>query len=252
MPSTAPAIYIRDAFLSYKGTFVFNEFNLTISAGKCTALLGLSGVGKTTLLRLIANLVNECEQTLIHGKIYCDDNISLKNNVSYMAQTDLLLPWLNALDNALLGAKLRGEDMSIHRTKAIELFKRTGLTNAINKFPEQLSGGMRQRVALIRTLLEDKPIVLMDEPFSALDAITRHELQNLMVELLRGKTVLIVTHDPIEALRIADEVFIMHGQPAVVKSVTTLQSPTPRNISDKEVVINQEKLFSVLTATKEH
>jgi putative hydroxymethylpyrimidine transport system ATP-binding protein len=251
MSQPAPQIIIRDTYLAYDNVVLFDHLNITLSAGKCTCLLGSSGVGKSTLLRLIAGIITENEKTLFHGKIYCDENLSLPENIAYMAQSDLLLPWLTALDNALLGSHIRGQNNSELIAKAKDLFHKVGLNNAMKKYPYELSGGMKQRVALIRTLLEDKPIVLMDEPFSSLDAITRFELQDLASELLKNRTVLLVTHDPIEALRIGNEIFVMSGQPAILKTILSLSTSTPRALSDKDVIKNQETLFEALVKAKE-
>ena len=248
----APHIYLRDTYLAYDKTVLFNNLSITIAAKKCTCLLGPSGVGKSTLLRLIAGLINKSDKkTLLHGTITIEENISISDNVAYMAQTDLLLPWLNALDNAVLGSRLRGEHSEELIMQAKDLFEKVDLKNAALKYPHELSGGMRQRVALIRTLIENKPIVLMDEPFSSLDAITRYQLQNLSTELLKNRTVLLVTHDPMEALRIADEIIVMSGQPVSLKTIS-LTSPTPRNISDKDVIENSETLYRALTSAKEN
>lgn len=251
--STAPAIFIRNAYLSYDGIVLFDKLNLTLAAGKFTCLLGPSGVGKTALLRLIANLIPPAQSSneIFHGSIYCDNQKPLSDQVAYLAQNDLLLPWFNALNNALLGARLRGNQSTELERKAKKLFHQVGLSNAENKYPRQLSGGMRQRVALVRTLLENKSIVLMDEPFSSLDTITRFELQTLTAELLKNRTVFLVTHDPLEALRLADEIYILSGQPATLKLVTKLQSITPRDPSDPFVMQHQAELFHALTQAKE-
>lgn len=252
MPSSkSPTIVIEDACVTYKQSILFDHLNLKISAEKITCLLGPSGIGKSTLLRLIAGLITPNEETLFTGKISSDTFTAVDQHVAYLAQTDLLLPWLTAIENALLGAKLRGKITTDIQQRSIELFNQVGLKNAENKFPHELSGGMRQRVALVRTLLEDKPIVLMDEPFSALDAITRLELQTLSTELLKNKTVLLVTHDPFEALRIADEIFVMSGQPALFSTHLSLTTSAPRNFSDAEVLKYQEVLYEALLKAKQ-
>lgn len=237
---TAAAISIENATLSYQDHVLFNQLTLSIPANKITCLLGKSGVGKSTLLRLIAGLVATDDTTNFRGKI------TSVNQIAYMAQTDLLLPWLNALDNALLGYRLRNKVTTACISRAKNLFAQMELTHAENKLPRELSGGMRQRVALIRTLLEDRPIVLMDEPFSHLDAITRFQLQNLTVAFLRGKTVLLVTHDPMEALRIADDIIVLGGGPAKITSTLCLTTPTPRKLNDAEILQYQEELFAEL------
>jgi putative hydroxymethylpyrimidine transport system ATP-binding protein len=124
-----------------------------------------------------------------------------------MDQRDLLLPWLNVLDNVCLGARLRGETADHQR--ALSLLQRVGLRDEAQALPAALSGGMRQRAALARTLMEDRAIVLMDEPFSAVDALTRLRLQDLAAELLGARTILLVTHDPMEALRLGHRILII-------------------------------------------
>ncbi len=134
-----------------------------------------------------------------------DDGAGLDGRIALMAQQDLLLPWLSVRDNVLLGHRLRGAsraELRRLREPAAALLARVGLERDADRLPGTLSGGMRQRAALARTLMEDRPIVLMDEPFSALDVVTRHRLQDLAAELLVGRTVLLVTHNPLEALRL--------------------------------------------------
>lgn len=240
-----PTVYLDDVTLAYGETILFSKLNLQLSAGKWTSLLGTSGVGKSSLLRMIAGLM---AQETICGKIYADNGQALLQQVAYMAQNDLLLPWLSVLANATLKLKLRNHRHIKEReiTRAVSLLEKVGLGHALHLYPHQLSGGMRQRVALVRTLMENKPIVLMDEPFSGLDAITRYKLQELAVELLNSKTVLFVTHDPQEALRLAHEIYLMHGHPATLKLLSKLTSITPRKISDTEIAPLQATLFDEL------
>ncbi len=251
--TTGPGIFIRNAYLEYDNVILFDHLNLNLAPGKLTCLLGPSGVGKTTLLRIIAGLINRSknQREIFHGEITCDNKQSLQKQITYMAQTDLLLPWFSALENVLLGTKLRGHISKELIIQAKNLFTKMNLTTAEKKYPRQLSGGMRQRVALLRTLLEAKPVVLMDEPFSSLDAITRYQLQTLAAELLKNKTVLLVTHDPLEALRMADEIYILSGQPATLHLAATLTSAAPRDPADPEVIEYQAKLFHELTVAKE-
>lgn len=222
---TVPGIKVQGARLVYSGRALFDGLDLALDAGRMTCLLGPSGVGKTSLLRLIAGLTEGAE-----GRVTDLDGRGLDGRIAYMAQQDLLLPWLSARDNVLLGWRLRGHRVGARdRDRARELLARVGLADAADARPAQLSGGMRQRVALARTLMEDRAVVLMDEPFSGLDAITRYELQALAAELLGGRTVLLVTHDPLEALRLGDRLLVLAGRPAVLDdSLPTPAGPPPR------------------------
>jgi putative hydroxymethylpyrimidine transport system ATP-binding protein len=250
--TTSPTVTIRNASIAFNGRLLFEKLNFTLKAGKWTCLLGPSGIGKSTLLRLIANLSSP--GTLLNADIQSDNGIPLSRQIAYMGQTDLLLPWLSVLDNVLLGSRLRSYSASEKltlQTKAKELLTLVGLQAAECAYPKNLSGGMRQRVALVRTLIEDKPIVLMDEPFSALDAITRFKLQNLAADLLRHKTLLFITHDPVEALRLADEIYILSGLPATLSQPLKIATLTPRTATTPELILLQEKLFLDLSAAHE-
>ncbi|MBX3709778.1 MAG: ABC transporter ATP-binding protein [Gammaproteobacteria bacterium] len=243
-----PTITINHASLSYSNKCIFSGIHLELTAGRWAGLLGPSGVGKSSLLRMIAGLTTPQEES--HGNILTNNEIPINQQIAYMAQTDLLLPWLNVLENVTLSLKLRRHtkySRAAQIEKAKSLLDKVGLTKAIHLYPQQLSGGMRQRAALVRTLVEDKPVVLMDEPFSALDAITRYKLHELAVELLGNKTVLFITHDPTEALRLAHDIYLMQGQPAVVKIVATPSSSIPRELTDPEVISLQALLFQELT-----
>lgn len=184
------------------------------------------------------------------GNIITNNSIPITQQIAYMAQTDLLLPWLSVWDNALLGIKMRAHDhdqLKLAHEKAKNLLDKVGLINALNLYPHQLSGGMRQRVALVRTLMEDKPILLMDEPFSALDAITRYKLQDLAVNLLQDKTVVFITHDPSEALRLATDIYLLQGRPAQLKQIVQLSSARPRELDNAELAALQVHLFHELS-----
>lgn len=190
---------------------LFGPLSIVLPAAGWSCLLGPSGVGKSTILRLILDLPTAGH---FSGEITASDARPLKDRISYMAQYDLLLPWLNILENTILGARLRGRSPDVTRAKA--LLDRVGLAEHQHKTPAALSGGMRQRAALARTLMEDRPIVLLDEPFSALDAGTRANMQELAAEVLEGKTVLLVTHDPAEASRMGDQIILLSKDAATI------------------------------------
>lgn len=250
MPSnpsnSAPAVHLRAVSLDYTGAPVFDELDLILPAGQTTCLLGPSGVGKTSLLRFIAGLL-----PLADGKVVDDHGQAVTSRIAYLAQQDLLLPWLSALDNVTLGSRLRGEDaQSAAAIQARELLARVGLTGREDDRPAELSGGMRQRVALARTLMEDRPILLMDEPFSSLDAITRYDLQALAAECLAGRTVLLVTHDPLEALRLGHQVLVMAGAPAHLDAPLVPAGQPPRDPTDGGLLVLQAELLKRLSQAK--
>lgn len=246
-PTNAPAIQINHLTLEYQHHLLFNNFSLRLPAASWTCLLGASGVGKSTLLKLLAGLPTGVDQPIAPGVIAAEDGLPLSGRVAYMAQQDLLMPWLTALENCLIGYRLRGQAVSLaERTHVLDLLKAVGLQQAADLHVAQLSGGMRQRVALVRTLLEDRPIVLMDEPFSALDVITRLKLQDLAAELLIGKTVLFVTHDPLEALRLADHIGVLQGAPAQLNEMLIIESSRPRSPQDPQLLERQGELLNLL------
>jgi len=251
MTNQPPNITIHNAYLRYHQQLLFEHLSLTLPAGKITCLLGPSGVGKTSLLRLIAGLPSLDKSTEQVARIEAHDNLSIHNRISYLAQTDLLFPWLTALENIIVGYRLRNQLTTEIFQRAEQLLVQLGLAKALRQYPAQLSGGMRQRVALARTLLEDRPIVLMDEPFSALDTITRTQLQTLTASQLKNRTVLLITHDPLEALRMGDQIMVMSGSPAKLSAPIKLQSESPRAVTDDEVLHWQGELLQQLTTAKE-
>jgi putative hydroxymethylpyrimidine transport system ATP-binding protein len=232
-------IEVTSASLRYAGAFLFSDLNFTLSGGAWTCLLGPSGVGKSSLLRLIAGLA-----PLDRGEVRCSDGKPLAGRLAWMGQQDDLLPWLAVLGNVTLGARLRGEPAD--REKARDLLARVGLERQADQLPATLSGGQRQRAALARTLMEDRPVVLMDEPFSALDAITRARLQALAARLLAGRTVLLVTHDPLEALRLGHRIQVMTGQPARIEGVIEPEGAPPRDLHDPALLARQGELLAWL------
>lgn len=217
---------------------ILSQMNISIPKHGWTCLLGKSGCGKTTLLRFLAGLLDE--KVNWHGRVETSLSGPIAENVAYMAQDDLLLPWLNIIDNVCLSFTLtEGKIRSDVELRAKQLLHQVGLADYGHYYPNQLSGGMRQRVALARTLIQDKPLILMDEPFSALDAITRTQLQNLSFSLLKEKSVVLITHDPQEALRLGNEIYLLRGKPAHVSTFDLPKDKAPRAFTQQLAQMQQ-------------
>ena len=232
-------IHISGRF-SFAGKRLFDHLDITLRPNAWNCLVGTSGVGKSTLLRLIAGLHTGGQ---FEGSIRDQNGVAISPRVAYMAQSDLLFPWLSVRQNISLGSRLRRQPENAEMLD--ELLSRTGLLDHADKKPPQLSGGMRQRTALARTLMEDTDVVLLDEPFSALDAGTRHEMQTLTYSMLQGKTVLLVTHDPAEAVRMSDYLYQMTHEGLVAHELPAT-SPV-RTIDDPEVLRCQAGLLRALS-----
>jgi putative hydroxymethylpyrimidine transport system ATP-binding protein len=230
-PGEAPSITFDKVSLVLGGKPLFDKLSMTVAGGQCTCILGPSGCGKSTLLRMISGTTSLPYQ----GTIRVDSEAEENGKIAWMSQNDLLLPWFSLLDNILLGAKLRNEESAALRAKTRDLMGQAGLAGYEDALPATLSGGMRQRGALLRTLMEERPVLLMDEPFSALDALTRMKLQNLSAKLTQKATVLLVTHDPMEALRMGHKILVLSKRPTHVQSVVSLAGTPPRNVDDPEI-----------------
>lgn len=218
---------------------IFRDFHFQLPKGRFSSLLGGSGVGKSTLLRILAGL-----------EVGFDGTVSFLGgtNIAYMAQHDALYPWLSIMDNVQLYAHLSGQKSTKTQTKALKLLTQVKMGEHVHKHVHKLSGGQRQRIALARTLMTDADLVLMDEPFSALDAVTRYELQALAYELLKNRTVLFITHDPQEALRLSDDIYVLKHQPA---TITLKITPKERPIRVPTSNIFGELYMQLLAELKE-
>ena len=204
------------------------DVSLSVSEGEFVSLIGPSGCGKSTLLNIIAGL-----EEPTRGSIYFNGQPASgrPGAVGYMHQKDLLLPWRAVLDNAILGLEIRGVSRSEARRRALEMTEQFGLKGFERSYPHLLSGGMRQRVAFLRTALANQEVILLDEPFGALDALTRANMQEWLLERWEswGKTVMLVTHDVDEAILLSDRVYVLTPRPARLKTVLTVDLPRPRS-----------------------
>ncbi|WP_419729013.1 ABC transporter ATP-binding protein [Lichenicola sp.] len=235
-----PGLRLERLTLRYGARTIFENLDLQIDSGAFMVLLGTSGVGKTSLLKIVAGLSAPSA-----GRVQATDGRSLAHRIAYMGQQDLLYPWLDVIGNVMLGARLRGDKPD--RARALHLLGRVGLAERAAALPAELSGGMRQRAAIARTLYEDRPIVLMDEPFSALDSFTRARVQDLAAELLQDRTVLLITHDPLEACRLGQHLVVLSGHPATIGPPIRVHGPTPRALDDPELLRTQGHLLRMLT-----
>ena len=222
--------FIKGGSAYMEGVPLFKGLDISLLPHSWTCLLGESGVGKTTLLKLFAGLK---DAIAFEGMLHAPPH------VAFMAQDDLLLPWLSVLENVMLGARLRGE--KANKTRAYTLLKDVGLSAHFEKYPQELSGGERQRVALARTLMEEREVILLDEPFSALDALTRGAMQELTVRLLKGKTILLVTHDPLEAARLGEQILIMKKEGMV--TIPHPKTPIPRDMKEADIMETYSQLM---------
>jgi NitT/TauT family transport system ATP-binding protein len=210
--------------------------DLRVGPGELVAVVGPSGCGKTTLLELVCGL-----QAPDAGTVAADPAV-------LMPQRDGLLPWLRAIDNAALAARLAGASRDEARERAHPLFAAFGLEGFERARPHELSGGMRQRVAFLRTLLSGKPVLCLDEPFASLDALTRREMQDWLAQALarEPRTVILVTHDVEEAARLGDRVVVLSPRPGRVLAEIAVDRPRPRGEAD--VVAVRERAVEALRA----
>jgi ABC-type nitrate/sulfonate/bicarbonate transport system ATPase subunit len=214
-------------------TVAVRNVDLSIAPGEFVTLIGPSGCGKSTLFNIIAGLLppDADGSILLAGKPQQDGG--LLGKISFMPQRDLLFPWRNVLDNATLALEVEGLSRRAARQKAEALFPEFGLKGFEKHYPHQLSGGMRQRVALIRTFLFERDLILLDEPFGALDAMTRTMMQRWLLDIWarHRRTVLFITHDIDEAIFLGDKVVVMTARPGTIKCQETIALPRPRDAS---------------------
>jgi ABC-type nitrate/sulfonate/bicarbonate transport system ATPase subunit len=254
MPSSAPKLCVDDVSMTFKtptGSFqALAPVTLSIPQGRFVSLIGPSGCGKSTIFNIIAGLLEPSA-----GRVMIDgvDATGTIGRVGYMLQKDLLLPWRTVLDNTILGMEIQGVALGKARERALPLLHRYGLAGFEHLYPNSLSGGMRQRAALLRTLLFDTDVILLDEPFGALDAQTKLQMQEWLMQLWSdfNKTVLFVTHDVEEAIYLSDEVHVMGTRPGrVIASIpVTLARPRVRTSAlTPDFLAIKERCLDLLSA----
>jgi ABC-type nitrate/sulfonate/bicarbonate transport system ATPase subunit len=252
LPSS-PKLRIENVRMSFKtptGAFeALGPVALSIPTGRFVSLIGPSGCGKSTIFNIIAGLLEPTG-----GKVLIDgiDATGTIGRVGYMLQKDLLLPWRTVLDNVILGMEIQGVPLREARERALSLLQRYGLSGFEYLYPSTLSGGMRQRAALLRTLLFDTDVILLDEPFGALDAQTKLQMQEWLMQLWSdfGKTVLFVTHDVDEAIYLSDVVHVMGARPGRILETIEVELPRPRLRTSSlapEFITIKERCLNLLT-----
>lgn len=229
----------------FENLTVIEGFDLTVRRGSFTTLIGPSGCGKSTLFDVLSGVFPRDG-----GRISWlgEDVPDLMGRAAYMQQKDLLLPWFSLIDNAMLPVKIAGSDENGSREKTMFLFERLGLDGFEDYTPQKVSGGMRQRCALVRTLMFEHELVLLDEPLSSIDAITRRSLQGLLLLLQSefNKTILMITHDIEEALLLSDELLVMTPMPMRIRERFVLEMPKPRRSSNPELLKIKEHVLEEL------
>ncbi|MFI5408017.1 ABC transporter ATP-binding protein [Kaistia sp. UC242_56] len=244
MPAPHTTIRAADAYISVSGvskTFhgrkgavhALTDINLNVKPGEFVSVLGPSGCGKSTLMMLIAGLMSVSSGRITVGKKHID---APNSDAGVVFQQDVLLEWRSALQNIMIQAEIRKSDLGEARERAKQLLKMVSLQGFEDSYPKELSGGMRQRVSICRALLHRPPLLLMDEPFGALDAMTRDQLQ---IDLLRlcadsGVTVLFITHSIAEAIFLSDRVVVMSPRPGRIEQIMEIDLPRPRRLAMRE------------------
>lgn len=229
---------VQNVSVSYDRNKIIEDISIELSKGEIVSLLGVSGAGKTTLFNVVSGLLQPDS-----GKVYLDneDITGIAGRVSYMLQKDLLLPFKTVVDNVALPLIIKGEKKKKARETASSYFTEFGLEGTQKKYPHQLSGGMRQRAALLRTYLFSNEIALLDEPFSALDTITKTGMHKWYLEVMERikLSTLFITHDIDEAILLSDRIYIMTGKPGKISNEIIISEPKPRR---KEFNVSNEFL----------
>ncbi len=247
-PSDMDKLEVKNVSKSFDGKTVLKDISIELNKGELVCLLGVSGGGKTTLFNIISGLMTPDKgQVLLDGK----DITNQPGHISYMLQKDLLLPYRTIEDNVALPLLLKGMKKKEARMKVSPMFSQFGLEETQKKYPSQLSGGMRQRAALLRTYMFSKDVALLDEPFSALDTITKSSMHKWYLNVMQQiqLSTLFITHDIDEAILISDRIYLLSGSPGEIKGEIVIKEPKPRrddfNLTE-EFLEYKRKILSLL------
>jgi NitT/TauT family transport system ATP-binding protein len=240
-------VALNEVSVAFGPEVIYDRLSFAVVDGEFLCILGPSGCGKSTLLRVIGDLLEtDSGDVAVAGKPAAD----AWREIAYVFQSPRLLPWRTAEDNVILGAQLRfgGKARQEKRERARSLLELVGLGNDTHKMPAMLSGGERQRVAIARALMVDPRIVLMDEPFSALDLKTRRRMRQEIVEIWRktGKTIVFVTHEIEEAIELADRIIVLSAKPTSVQSVVRIDEARPRDLASENLGAIRQRLRQLI------
>lgn len=261
-PSAEPLLAMRQIHKTFGSVVALHDLEVAIRPGELVTVVGPSGCGKSTLFNIVAGLDEPDPGGMLRFEGRPCQAADLLGKVSFMPQRDLLLPWRTVIDNAILAIEIEGTPRKEARAQALRMLPEFGLTGFESQYPHQLSGGMRQRVALMRTFLFKRDLMLLDEPFGALDALTRTLMQRWLLDVWQKhrRTILFITHDVDEALFLGDRVLVMTARPGSVKLELPVALPRPRRpelLTDPEFIrlkrvlleaIEEESMKSFQTA----
>ena len=246
--SNNTTLEIKNVTISFGGEAVIKDINISLAEGELVSLLGKSGSGKTTLFNIISGLSKpDTGQVLLKG----EDITNSTGNVSYMLQKDLLLPFRTIEDNVALPLLMNGMKKKEAREKVSPYFEEFGLEGTQKDYPAQLSGGMRQRAALLRTYMFSKDVALLDEPFSALDTFTKSQMHSWYLDVMEKiqLTTLFVTHDIDESILLSDRIYLLTGRPGVIEDEIIIDEPRPRGeefLLSQNFLDHKKKILSIL------
>lgn len=244
--TTLPLVSFDRVRKSWQQVTALQNFSLDIATGELVALVGSSGCGKSTLLRMLVGLESASQGEIrIHG----EPVTGVGKDRGIVFQEPRLFPWLNVIDNVMLGLADEPLSRAAKRQRALEMLARVQLTEFASALPAQLSGGMAQRVAIARGLVGRPQILMLDEPFGALDALTRHTLQQELLQIHRsaGTTTLLVTHDVEEAVALADRVVVLSPRPGRIREVVSLELPHPRRREEASFTAACRRIRNLIT-----